>query len=75
MEQQQKFSTANESELLKIEAHLSNNAYLADGPLPGVEDSVVFLSLQAAPDASKYFNTFHWFATLSLFNKEVVKSW
>jgi len=72
MEAQHKFSA---DDLQKVEAHLSNNAYLSDGPLPGPEDSTVFLALQSAPDASKFFNTFHWFATLSLFNKEVVKSW
>jgi len=71
----EKFATTSEAELLKIETHLTNNAYLADGPLPGAEDSVVFLSLQGPPCQTKYTNTFHWFVTLSLFNKEVVKSW
>jgi len=69
------FSTENESKLLEIENHLSNNAYLSAGPLPGPQDAQVFFSLKGAPDSVKYFHFFHWFATLSIFNPAVIQSW
>jgi len=70
-----KFSTNTEADIQKIETHLAEHSYISSGPLPGCEDACVFFSLKGAPDASKYFNFFHWFATISMFNKEVVKSW
>jgi len=69
------FSTENEAKILEIENHLSNNAYLSGGPLPGPQDAQVFFALKAAPDSVKYFNFFHWFATLSLFNPLVIHTW
>jgi len=54
---------------------LTNNAYLSGGPLPGAQDSQVFFSLKAAPDQTKYPNFFFWYATLSMFNPAVVKTW
>jgi translation elongation factor EF-1beta len=69
------FSAESETRTLEIESHLSNNAYLSGGPLPGAQDSVVFFSLKGAPDATKYPHFFHWFATLSIFNPAVVKTW
>jgi len=69
------FSAESETKTLEIESFLSGNAYLSGGPLPGVQDSSVFFSLKAAPDATKYPNFFHWFATLSMFNPAVIKTW
>jgi len=39
VEASHKFDASTEEGLTKVEAHLTNNAYLADGPLPGAEDS------------------------------------
>jgi len=69
------FSVESETKQLEIESFLSSNAYLSGGPLPGAQDSSVFFSLKAAPDAAKYPNFFHWFATISMFNPAVVKTW
>jgi len=69
-----KFATTTEADLQKIESHLNEHAYLSGNTL-GADDSLVFLSLKAAPCATKYFNTFHWYCTVNMFNKEVVKSW
>jgi elongation factor 1-beta len=69
------FSAETETKTLEIESYLSSNAYLSGGPLPGAQDSSVFFSLKAAPDAAKYHNFFHWFATLSMFNPAVIKTW
>jgi elongation factor 1-beta len=69
------FSAESETKTLEIESFLSNNAYLSGGPLPGAQDSSVFFSLKAAPEAAKYPNFFHWYATLSMFNPAVVKTW
>jgi len=70
-----KFCTGSEEGLAKIESHLAEHAYLSGGPLPGCEDSCAFLSLKAAPCATKYFNTFHWYCTLNMFNRDLLKSW
>jgi len=69
------FSTETETKTLEIESFLTNNAYLSGGPLPGAQDSQIFLSLKAAPDQSKYPNFFYWYSALSMFNPAVIKTW
>jgi len=66
-----------------IEAHLSNNPYLSEGGLPGIEDARIFLALNrgyffynlVAPDVTKTPNFHHWFNFLGSFSNDLLQSW
>ena len=67
----------------EIEAHLTNNPYLTEGGLPGVEDARILLALNkgmsfsylVSPDVTKTPHFHHWFSFVNAFSDDLLHSW
>ena len=63
----------------EIEAHLTNNPYLTEGGLPGVEDARILLAffkgLHPLPDVTKTPHFYHWFNFVNAFSEDLLNSW